>query len=761
MRPIYSYLAGLLLILATAACSDDDLIFYGPSTYGSGPEIVFDVEIEDMEGGTRGLLEESKQSFATGELIHVRAVYDCELDGVKSTKVQYGVLKYAGHGKWNAFDASHKLVWPDDAITGTFTAYYINGSNGVLTSNAMPEKLLSSYKYDQIPLFCEVKDAGYGYAIKLPMRRIFSYLTLTEMQEGISEQLWFTIPSDPETGLTTLNNAFRLNFDPETFEMTQDFVQVPNTDYKNSHGQPLVYIESHITELEVNGEVTSATSFILQPGVIHKFNILYPRGHDTYATYLTYQRDLEKLTGPEGLKPNGRYIFSILKSLGVVVEQTPDDGWDDDDPVIIIDVEKFLRAVNSGTDYYETDLNTGEDVQVLQSTPEGSRMVRNVDFQYKYYDIFTDDAGNIFRPNQNLTFDGNYHYIYHMGCPLFYQNDGNIVNLGIRDASTAARPILSTEALPVGSGTADVSYNGIITSRNNGNVENVRVSNVEMTVQVETTDPDEPTQEAHNVALLFGVNRGNVYDITLAGNLNLTVENAPGVTVVPRVTIGTVAGQNLGNVSGITTIDDDGFDSPVISITNRLKGDNGAYKVGGIAGSNTGWLDDIFLPQLTIDATSSAGVESYLGGLVGDMPSSNSGAPSISGCIVRGEVRAGKVAPITNLYSLSYVGGIAGSFNVQGSVLNSSVSVGVVGSHTFNKDVEYAEGGAFGALTRSVGTIEGTIQTVACYANVLEGFGYKGNFAGVVPAGFGWDHYADSQINIRKLTENNVGYERE
>ena len=747
-------LLSIFALLLIAGCREDD---FGLQDTVRGKDIPVDLVIDISDSpATRGIMEESKTAFYTDELIHVRAVYNCVSNGVESTKTQYGVLKYNGHGKWNPYDSSHALTWPDDAVSGSFSAYYIEGSTGVLSSNTMPAKLLSDYKYSEVPLFAEIKDVKYGAAVKLGMRHIFSYLTLVDIQEGISDELWFAVPTDYTNRDAKLNNAFRLNFNPETYEMTQEFLQIPNSDYIDGNGDELVYIKSKLSEEENDGNVSTSVSFFLQPGVYHRFNILYPRSRDTYATYLTYDRDLEQVTGPQGLLPNGRYVFSILKSLGVIVQETPEDGWDNKEPAVNIDVEKFLRAVNSGSDYFETDEETGEDVQILESTIEGTRLLRNVDFQYFYYDIF--EVGD-FKPVLNNTFDGNYHYIYHMGCPLFYQNDGIITNLGIRDAKTLT-PVISSEGLIRYGKPVDTSYNGIITSRNYGTVNNMRVINVEMTVYIQTSDIYDRTQEAHNEGILFGVNRGNVYDVAISGDLKLFVTNAPGEDVIPRITIGGVAGQNLGTVSGISYIDDSAFEAPFINIINNCRGANGAYKVGGIAGNNTGTLTDIFVPSVTVDATGSSGLESYLGGMVGESPSSNSGAAQISGCIVRGEVKAGNISSLLNLNSLSYVGGVAGSLNIQANISDCSVSVGVTGSQNYDETVEYAEGGAFGVLQRSLGTAEGEIQTLACFGSTLSGNGYVGNFAGIVPSGFGWEHYADNQITIKQFVDKNVGLER-
>lgn len=742
-----------LLAIALVGCRDDDFI---PEWTGGDKGVRFYADILPPEG-TRGIDDESKTQFETNELIHIIAEFDCVFNGEEYTETHYGVMKYAGKGIWNPLSDTYALIWPNEAVKGHFKAYYMYGSTGAFTENTMPAKLLSDYGYEEIPLSDEVADVKYGEAVKLRMKRMFAHLKLTEMKEGISNQLWFTIPASDEI---TLNNAFRFKFDPQTQTVTPQFLQVPSTSYKDENGNGMVFIESKLIEsdLEGMGDMTANVSYFLQPGVYKKFNILYPRTHDSFATYLSYGRNLNavvrEVTGEEDLKPNGRYVFSILKSLGVIVDQAPEDGWDKSDAKVEVDVEKFLRAINGGTNYFEQDKDTGEDVQILEQTGEGTKLLMNVDFKNTYYDVFGDDA---FKPILNTVFDGNYHYIHNMGCPLFYQNDGSIINLGIKDADTSAHPLVSSENLESHGTVFDNSYNGIITSRNYGTVSNVRVSGVNMTVQILTSDADNVTQEAHNVSLLFGTNSGNIYDIALAGQLNLTVQNHPGETVVPRVSIGGLAGQNLGLISGIRHIDETGFTSPMIAITNLCNGTNGVYKIGGVAGNHTGTLDDIFIPSLDINSSRSKGLESEIGGIVGESPSSTSGAPGIFGCIVRGEVSAGTVEPVLNLESLSYTGGIAGALNVQCFVKNCSVSVGVKGSPETIDKVDYAEGGAIGLLKLTQGFPEGGIETVSCFGSRLVGHNNIGNFAGIVSQNYDWDHYKDNEITVKQMVSNNIG----
>ena len=776
MRKIYRLLTPALLLILLSGCRDEWLPAPDEAVRGKDLPVDFNIEI-DRGTETRGVLNESKHSFESGDLLHVCAAYECvDKDDNPRTEYVYTMLQYSDeirdgvhyNGKWGTPAGGVPLHWPDDARTASFTACWLAGSDGPLSGNVAEVRLFSSYSASEVPLFGTAGNIEYGRAVTMRMERLFAHLTLTDIQDGISDDMWFTTPDD------NLKNAFTLQYNPETFTMTPEFRQVPDNNYRDNDGNPLVYIKSYAKyDIENDAEEgsTPGLSFFLAPGEYHQFSIRYPRSGTESSVYLNYTGDLSKIklnaegdeVGP--FKRNARYVFSILKSLGIEVNETPDDGWDKRPP-IKIDVELFLKAVQNGQGYQEYDEESDQWVQILESTVEGTRLLQNISFNHRYYDVF--ESG--FEPALDLLFDGNYHYIYDMACPLFSQNNGTIANLGIRNAQTNEdEPLISSEnKLCADGNTHDRSRNGIVVMHNTpyGTVDNIRVINVDMTVKIQTSDPESPTQEAHNVALLVGSNQGTVRNVGLAGELNLTVENADGAPIIPRVMIGGAAGQNTGTISNISDIEsseesNEEFSEPKVTITNRCHGTNGVYMAGGVVGNNTGNIEEVFLAELILDMSQSSGVESNLGGIVGQSTESNV-APQIKGSIVRGEVKAGEVRSVIGISSHSYTGGVAGWANVQTIVDNCSVSVSVTGTENIDADVEYGQGGAFGVLTAKAGYPEGSIGMLSCYGETLAGFnGYTGNFAGIVPRGFGWDHYTGQQINVKKHSDVYVGLERD
>lgn len=755
---ILSIILPIFILLAGVSCREEELLGGASAQRGDNLPVQIEVYVEDFPE-TRGLQDESKKSFSTGEIIHIRGEFkipDTESPEGFITEIQYGVMKYSGKGNW-AYDSSeYQLTWPRTAVSASFTAYYLYGSTGILTEETMPAILLSDFKYGQDPLCGVTMDVEYGHTVRFDMKHLFTHLELTQITSGISNEMYFAMPYDAAEGshYQTFNNAFRLEFNAATKEISGVFLRVPSENYKDRDGNGLVYV-SATTEMyeDEDMEMRTRVSYFLEPKDYHQFDLLYPRTRTETTTYLNYIRDLSAKTETGELLGNHSYEFSILKSLGIVMEEDPDSDWDDDGAPIEVDVEEFIKAVNRGESYSQQD-EYGNEVEILESSVNGTILLRNVDFHHAYYDIIDGD----FVPDLSLTFDGNHHYIKNMACPLFNSNNGSITNLGIIDASTNPdRPLESNEKYQgIHGGQADFSRNGIICRTNIGTITNVRLYNVDLTVEIKTSGStyEESSREAHNAALLVGSNRGTMANIHTGGTMKILVKNATGVTTLPNVMVGSIAGQNLGLITGVSSIDDENYTPPVYKVINECEGSSGVYIIGGVAGSNTGSIYDVMMSDVTVDGSLSSGVESLMGGIAGNMPVSTSGAPEIDSCILRGVVIAGSTQSVVNINSNSYTGGVVGLMNIQGIVTNSSVSVGVTGTDYYDRQVTYGIGGAFGGLEMISGVTEGKIETLACFGSHLSGITNRtGNFAGVAPAGFTLEeHYAGKNINVKQYS---------
>lgn len=739
------YVFTLLCILAMNSCSDDLSIPTVDSSSGSEAELLpIEITVSLPNIPDTRSFDDAKKYFEKGELIHITAEFQCLNNGESYTVKQYGVMKYADNGQWTSFNDDTALYWPGDAEKATFSAYYINGSNGVLSGNTMEPKLLTDYTYSNDPLEAHVIDLPYGHTIGFNFTHLFAHLTLYDLKQGISDRFWLTRQEDGREN--QLNNAFYFEYDPVNKEVKPIFTSIPDDKYNG-----LVYLSGNYELVERDEEETGQVSMFVEPGIYDSFQVRYPRTSSQAATYLTYRNSTGVGNQLEG---NGRYEFSVLRSLGIIILEKPGTGWDENtDPRAIIDVESFLKAINAGTDYFEEDPETGEMVQFLLATDSGTELLTNVDFRNEYYTIFPPKDGYPeFTPDLSKTFDGGFHYIYNLGCPLFNDNTGIIKNLGIKGADTQ-QVLQSNETFEVNGHPVDFSRQGLIARINHGTVNNMRISDLKMKVEVKTSR-DNFSQEAHNVALLFGSNMGYIFDINYSGESYLQVKEADGQEILPQISIAGVAGQNLGYIYNISPLDSG---SAQIKIENECKGSAAVYYIGGVAGNNTGSIYDVLLPDLILDSSTSEGQHAYLGGIAGRVAESTTNHPTISSAVVKGSLKCGKCSEYMGIVPNAYTGGLVGYMNIQGNISNCSTACSIEGpSQLYSPNAIYATGGAFGRINRTLGINEGLIETTAAFGNTLTGSGYIGCFAGIIPHDMSWQDYNSNQVNVKKF--DNIEY---
>lgn len=745
------FLCGLLF-----SCSDDliDSVHREDEIRIEGLPVQFEISMKDIPG-TRGL-EDSKKKFESGELIHIRGEFF--LKDTAEPIYQYGIIKYKELGEWTAYNDAFQMYWPETTEYANFTAYYLYGSTGSLSSvNAMTPILLSEFQYGRDPLCGVNQGLEYGHVIRFEMEHLLTHISMTQIKPGVSDEMFFTIPvEDKHYG--NFNNAFVLEYNSDNKEISGKFTQVKSDTYTDDNGNPLVYVSAPAEiYMEKDEEIKARYNFFLEPKDYHTFHLMYPRTREETSTYITYNDDLSAQTeNKAGLLQNHFYEFSIEKSLGAVIAEDPEEEWDDESqPIVIVDVPEFMKSISRGESYSQLDENNNE-IQLLEAYGEGTKLLRNVDFNYYYYDVFEDGNGGVVIPNLGLVFDGNFHYIYHIACPFFNNNNGIITNVGFIDAKTSSlQPLESNGRYETSLGTTlDTSVNGMICRTNNGTVSNIRVSDANMVVKIRTSglSSDQSATEAHSAGILFGSNRGTASNLSFGGHLELVVENFAEDTIMPNVAIGGIAGQNLGTISGISSINDEDFAVPFYNIINRCDGGTGVYIVGGVIGNHTGTLSNVLMSSVNVDSSQSKGVSSLVGGIVGTISQSTSSPAKLEGCILRGEAKAGSSSSMININSVSYIGGVAGAMHIQGNVTDSSASVGIKGpsSTGYDEKVTYGAGGAFGRIEQTEGNTQiGEINTLACFGSTLTGVDDNvGNFAGITPPGFDEEYYKDPKKNI-------------
>ena len=745
---LYSILLAALPLLL-GSCRDDIFDLWGN---GNGE---LPVEFDFMvEGGTRGI-SGPKSSFASKDVIHITGTFYFE-DG--SSETRYGAMQFDGK-RWNAL-ANSQLTWPNTSTGGEFEAYFISGSTGVITSGSTGTTLLSNVTPTTDPLHAETTGRlSYGHSVNLKFKHLCTYLSLLSLQPVVATQYWFVKTDKDGNADPNFKNAFTLSLDPSTNKLSFDFITVPDNNYTGLDGKPgLAYVAS--SSSSYNG--ISQTNYFLVPGYYDNFSIRYPAAQPNSTEYLKYHYTPTANPDPENenkepdLLANTTYTLNVSKSLGFTIIAPPAEHpeWNETGRAYKIDVEEFLRAA-AGTDNYYYHKGQPDEVQILQKTSTGVRLLQNVDFQNTFYQIFGNDNFQSVINGVDQTFDGNYNYIHNLGCTLFSSNNGHIINLGIKGAKGK---FISDEQVKAnrGSATFDQSRQGLIAGWNHetGDIRNIRIQGpveIEAFVNPESENAD---QEAHNIGGVVGSNVGKVSAVDLSGTYILNIKGYNDIQINSSVMAGGICGQNAGNgsLSDINIQDGQTFS---MNITNYCKGNGGAYYIGGVVGNNTANLTGVILSSITIDSTPSQGAVSYIGGLIGWLNTTLGFTSRVSSCIVEGTAKAGYVSPYGDIDSHSCIGGIAGM--LQGPVVTDCrTSFSIAGTPTPVSDVVYATGGAFGWIRQA-----SNVSDIMAYGNDLTGMNsaekhaYTGNFAGITYAGNTWDSY----YNTRNITVKDFGYQ--
>ena len=807
------YIPILVLFLGLfASCEERDIFIDDEVERVDNLPITLNVSIDGVVSSRS--VDRAKESFTAGDtitgapadVIHVQSTFELN-DGGSVTR--YCAMRYTEDGTWMPI-GNASFAWPNDATKGAFTAYYVYGSNGALTDNVnnggngdgdngdndgegnvtttTTQVLFTDIVDGQDPLRADITNVRYGHTVELKFKHILTHLTLIELAAGLDDQLIFSIDqaTAAKENRNKFKNAFKISLGEDSVgdpHINFEYLSVPGRIGQSSTTGTLISAPTEKVRDKETREESSQVGFFLEPNCLYNAFSIYFSNGDLYLSYVNSNPNDRNRT----LDENNRYFFNVKKSAGVTVSTPPEQRWDEsEDVTTVVDAEAFLRAVNTNSGYSEYDEVKQDTVIILEATtnPVGTLLKRNIRFKNPYYHVFPHPQGDPetgkeaydFVPSigGDNVFDGGYHYIKDLACPLFYQNNGVIKNLGLSGVNIGGEKYGiwessknlykdKTETDNYVSAPYEYMRTGAIVTNNNGTVQNIRVKDLTMNVGIHAT---ESNQEAHNVGALFGVNNssGLVEKVYLSGKISVTVQNYPGETLMPEVNIGGLAGQNLGIMTEIEQLVDnrDNIEKPKpvnIEVINKINGGSGAYYIGGLVGNNTGKLSDVNLPTtkadgyaVTIDSSTSRGVLSDIGGVAGKADSSQGN--EISSCLIgSGMVTAGATAKYEAIDAFSYTGGIVGVLSERTHVFNCTSFCSVKGS-TGNDNVTRAAGGAFGNIRAIIqsegGGIEpGTMMSIACFGEILEGTN-SGCFVGEAPEGKTWDNY-QSVADVKKF----------
>ena len=681
-----------------------------------------------------------KTEFEHGDLIHIEAeftlntgakvkrydafcyVADKEKDIVDGVKIN----RYPGWypNKIQSKTATQvlydtKLTWPVNAVTATFRAYFINGSNMALGDGASKTGHLSENYIASDPLYAEAVDVPSEHVAVLKMKHLTTRLVVLNTSADYAETYWFN-----KSGM---NNAFRLSY-------------TDADGLKFSFYSDASYCAGTVPT--VKDTETGYVTIYLEPGKYAYSNLNYVDNR----LYLSF--NVEALDDPHemgaastGLLAGQTYSLDIKTVSGVIDKEEVKDPWEPDDPVITdFVIQDFLDAISGNRDY------SANGYQILVHNPETGKleMVAHVDFP-------TDQTYTAVSVPFNVVLDCKYHYIKGIRHAIFYNQEGKVSNLEIRDAAVSSYETKYDEA-------------AALSLRCTGGVlENIRVTNVAIDIQAKEADSD-----VLSVGVLAGrLISSSVSDICLRGNLSVKVGNTSGKQTAGEVYQGLIAGQVTGGGAPIKNVYLASYNGsePQISIINTCT--SGIYTVGGLVGLAGGGASDCTL-NLTLDCSGASGTNIAVGGLFGKEITGENLPVEFDNCLVSGTVKGAQVKSATSgvLTKLgrSFLGGIGGNTNATlatNTLIQNCKSFCTIVPFAASsiKDEIYYTGGAFGAHQNSVMIAKdcgsyGNISYTVTPSTALSSDGgayFVGSFAG---ASTNEDNYPDPSHNGNVATNN-------
>ena len=742
-----------------ASCSTDFESLKINRNEGEEQLILFSFFLPDV--GTKALAG-AKTSFENGNVIHISGKFTLT-NG--NEEIRYGALTY-NNGNWNPV-ADSELTWPNTAVSGIFTAYFIPTLNvkqgSIITNNDQNISLLEEVTLTSDPLFAETPSGTsvkYGNGVNLRFGHLLTYITLENLTPAYDQFIFSTdkIKSSAEGTEINFNNAFYLQL-LEDKTLKFGFCRDP----KDESSYQIKCTTVKYADNPNSGKV----SFFLQPGYYDKFSISYPTGTEN-TPFLNYQYTplLGEENTPPMLNAGVAYTLNTTSSNGVIITSPSEEDnkpWPDD-LAMKVDVDAFLSAIKDNKEYKENGYT------ILEKTNSGLKLNYNIDFDNYNY-IWLNNGDLPFVPTGE-TLDGDNHTLSNLCCPLFNENNGIITNLGINNLN-AQNVILNQYATfpndETHNGIYDFSCQGGLCRINNGTITNFRLTTITMEASVitENDSDNEAHQDTENYGLIAGSNHGKIDNVRLGGNLSIYVATNSQDTNGSNCTInmGGLVGQNTdsGVINDIASLDGD---NPLqkIKVMNTCTSDVGAYYIGGVVGYNAGYIGPIGIPFIDIDCSLSQCTKSFIGLLTGEITTSDKKSATIVGANISGQAKAGKIMVYDNLDSGSYVGGIAGASVLPQDGIGISVTDCMIIVNKLDNtladapEVINATGGCFGriyaifnvdAITLSLGTVN--------YPSSTDNEDYfSGTFAGLSSMSWTWTGSNRLAVNNSVLS-NEIG----
>ena len=764
LRNLYILTLTLISMLGLWSCKED-FSEKRLSLDGNIPvEFSFDTPVN--LAGTRGV-DDYKQLFAVNDVIHVQATFTSNNGATENV---YGAMRLNESRKWVSVDGS-EIYWPFDAVSGTFKAYYIYGSNGPLYKGMTTKTInLSDIDDTQDPLEALKEDVKYGNAVNMQFTHACTHLTLEKLDQNVTDYYWFVLSGEEQ-----IKNAFSLSLNNQN-ELSLDFTSIEDPYYKNvayiSRRSEIMTAEEEVVDKDGETKTISKTynkaSFYLAPGIYNSFEL---RTNNNFP-YMSFNNSIpgdeatERKAGE--LFANHPYILNVEFAKGADYVTNADEDWAENEEAFKVDVKEFLNAVRQGKEYTGKAEN-GEDVPILRVVNGTLVLLRNLDFQL-YKDYTFAQLGFYPDVSAGTVLEGNLHYIENIGHPIFRFNYGTIQNLGLKKMNS------EVTAFETADDDNDFSRIGGLCLRNRqgATIRNIRMEDFDFTIKIQAEDPQSAKQSNDNFSIggLCGDNLSTISEISLKGKININVkplgETSANIYyyVDANINIGGIVGNHTMILSDVGPQTGETFS---VTITNTCKGrdewGSGVFCIGGAVGQSTAnEISQVVMRDVEIIATESDGYQQYIGGLVGRLRGSSTADTKyfMSDCTVNGKLTCGTVSQFgeTATSPYSYIGGISGNARDY-KISNCRAVCDVNATTTTNTGATYATGGAIGLIQSGV-----TLFDNSAYGSSLKGpqggegiTAYVGNFAGIARTNYSWngdDGFANTGNTARVLT-NSLG----
>ena len=681
-RQIKLIIYGILLFILWGCRNDLDSLYGGKGRRGT--PVSFTAEWPKSEDAiTRGGIPD-KTEFEDNDVIHVSAVFTL-MKGTyngSNTITQYSTLTWNKEKEeWVNLTTEQDLVmeWPWNSVKGTFTAYYLKNWNGPITVKDAPldSVVLDRFVYEKTvfnpdPLCAQKEDVAYGNAVNLEFKHLCTRLTIKGV--GDEDEYWLRFKNGELDNACTMKRK-----EDNTLEF--DFVAEDSKKIASS--------------VDKAGDGNSVT-FHLPPGDYQNFSLTRRNGYP-YIT-ISNVKELVKLEAGES------YTVSIENLTGNITQDDMDDDWwnDQEDGTVYkgFEIKDFMEAIRACDKDYRCKLdNEHEERTLLRKHEYRKEMVltANVDFENNYFDSVDLPDG--------VTFNGGKYFISNVAHPLFGELKGTVKELELKDTQLIHN---NNQSTPNPDPDHDIAWGVLARICTGGVIEDVCLTNANINVVLHN---EEGEDASYNVGALVGwVKSGKLKNITLAGNIDVTVE-AQDKDQKYMACIGGVVGQCNGMLENINSESSDAGEQKM-AVSNRCGGHASRYTGGVVGLLAEGSLSGCNV-RTTADASRAEGTWNYVGGVVGAIRTTadesgaigtdKSGITFIHKATVSGKVTGGKATDYQAASSHSSTGGIVG--HVRGG----SVTQGRTSS-VIEIDKNYVEGSNDSPTYYTIGGVIGSVD---------------------------------------------------